>query len=203
MEAFQCREPEVLYEGPRCAIVRTYKAETLVPYHAAKRADGSINRGWIDLRDHPELVVEIPEAKRSPGLSKLLRVIADPASQVMSGACECCAFERPEQADLVRWQVGGFVSMMFKDSERNVSAQNLVDLACYILHGIGNSSDHHIGFEMIIEPLKSFFGRTDCHALTLKPLGYAASEPTAWAAFDYASGAAAEAIQRDRPMQSS
>lgn len=192
-------EDEIIYQGPGYTIARTYKAETLVPYGRAERPEGAINHGWIDLCDHPERVAEIPEAKRSVGLSKLLRVIADPASEIMSSACECCAFELGAEVDGPRWHVGGFVMVMFRDADRNVDAQNLVDMARYILSGISASSKHHVGFEMIVEPLKFFFGRTDCHALMLKTLGYGADEAEAWAAFDYAAGAAADTFRRDSP----
>jgi hypothetical protein len=191
-------EDEIIYQGDGWTIVRSYRAETLVPYSGRERADGTVNHGWIDLRGHPERVAEIPEAERSSGLSQLLRVIADPASQVMSSACDCGAFERVQPGGGL-WVASGFVSVMFRDGERNVTPQDLVGLAVYILQGIGHTPDHHIGYDMIIEPLKCFFERTDCHALTVKPLGYGPDETTAWVAFDYAASAAAEAIRRDRP----
>jgi hypothetical protein len=190
-------QTEILYEGPGYTIARTDKAGTLVPYGPAPRPSGAMNYGWIDLRDRPDRVAEIPEAARSKGLSNLLRVIADPVSRITSIGCDCHAFERSTtEGDGPRWSVGGYVAVTFKDTERNLDPDNFAEMARYLLSGIGASSEHHIGFEMIVEPLKFFFGRTDCHALTIKPIGWGNDEPQAWAAFDYAAEAAADAIQK-------
>lgn len=194
-------DDQILFQGQGYTIARTFNANTLVPYGPAERPNGNMNYGWIDLRGHPERVGEIPEATKSAGLAKLLRVIAVPVSKVMSGGCECAAFDRGLDFDGPRWLVGGFVDVMFIDAERNVDPQNHVDLAGYILSGIGASDTLIIGYEMIIEPLKTFFGRGDCHALMLKPQGYGPDEATAWAAFDYAAAAAADSLGRDRPAQ--
>jgi hypothetical protein len=93
-------QAEILYQGPGYTIARTDTPETLVPYEPARRRNGDMNYGWIDLRDRPERVQDVPEAARSEGLSKVLRMIADPVSQIMSIGCECQAFERstPEGA---------------------------------------------------------------------------------------------------------
>lgn len=52
---------------------------------------------------------------------------------------------------------------------------------------------------MIIEPLKDFFGRDDCFALMIKPLGFGQSEKEALSALEYALDAVAESLQRNRP----
>jgi hypothetical protein len=185
-------------EGPGFTIARAHKAETLVPYFRAERPSGAINHGWIDLRGRPELVPEIPEAQKSRGLANLLRVMAQQSSKVMSSACECGLFDRGEYADGPRWKADGFVTITFKDADKNADTELLLYFARYILGGIPTTEDHHIVFEMIIEPLKLFFGRTDCFALSLKPIGYGASEEVAWAAFNCAANSAAQAIQRGR-----
>jgi hypothetical protein len=189
-------EDEILFQGPGFTIARTLTPGTLVPYERVIRADGNINHGWIDLRGNADRVTEIPEAAKSKGLAELLRVIADPRSKLMSGACECAAFELGPNAGGPQWQVGGFVTVMFGDAKKNVVAQNFIDLAQYILGAIPVAEDVQIGFEFLIEPLKLFFGRTDCYDLMLKPLGYGPDEHTAWAAFNYASNAAAASIGR-------
>jgi hypothetical protein len=192
-------QTEILYEGPGYTIARTNTAETLVPYDPAPRPNGAKNYGWIDLRDRPGRVADIPEAARSEGLSKLLRMISDPVSQIMSIGCDCHGFERSTaESDSPRWSVGGYVGVTFKDAERNLDPNNFVEVARYILSGIEASSEYHIGFEMIVEPLKSFFGRPDCHSLLIKALGHGNDEPQAWAAFEHAASAVADAIQKGR-----
>lgn len=187
-------DDEILFQGPGYTVARTHCAETLVPYGRTEQADGGVNHGWIDLRDQPGLVAHVPEARRSEGLAALLRAIATPASPLMSSACECGAFHQAELTEHARWQVGGFVTVMFRDAGMNADPQNLVDLAMDVLSGVAGSSAHHFGYEMIVEPLKSFFGREDCYALMLKPLGYGEDEAEAWAAFDFAASAAARSI---------
>jgi hypothetical protein len=190
-------QTEILDQGPGWTIARKKTPETLVPYGPAQRPSGAVNHGWIDLRDHPERVAFVPEAARSEGLSKLLGVIADPVSKVMSIGCECAAFQNPKE-DNPRWQVGGYVAVAFKDADLNCDPQKLVNVAHFILSGIGPSSEYHIGFEFIVEPLKFFFGRTGCHALVIKPLGRGNDEPQAWASFEYAAAAIATAIEKGR-----
>lgn len=191
---------QIIDQGPGYTIAISDTAETLVPYGPAQRPTGDVNHGWTDLRDHPEWVDRIPEAAKSKGLAELLRTMADPVSRVMSTACECAAFDQgAEGAGGPAWLVGGFVITVFRDEERNTDPQNFVELARYILGGIEPTSDHHIGFEMIVEPMKSYFGRSDCYDLMIKPFGRGASETDAWTAFDHAASAAAKALTRDRP----
>lgn len=191
-------DDEILYQGPGYTIALSNGAETLVPYASADHGDGNMNHGWIDLRDHPERVDLVPEAKKSAGLAKLLRVIAAPESRIMSSACECAAFNGSEHPAETSWYVGGFIEIMFKEGDQNANPQNLIDLAGGILSLMGPSLGHHIGYEFIIEPLKAFFGRLDCYGLMLKPIGYGPDEPTAWAAFEDAVGGVAEAILTSR-----
>ena len=95
-------QTEILHEGPGWVIARSDTPGTLVPYGQTERPDGSMNHGWIDLRDRPDRVASVPEAARSIGLFKLLQVIADPVSKVMSIGCECAAVEE----GIPRWRVG-------------------------------------------------------------------------------------------------
>ncbi|MBU6298536.1 MAG: hypothetical protein KGJ79_12870 [Alphaproteobacteria bacterium] len=190
---------KVLFQGAGYTIIRTYKAETLVPYFEAEREDGNMNYGWFDVRGRPEHVLDIPEARKNKGLANLLRVIAQPCSKLMSSACECGLFDNGASSTGKRWTAGGFVTGMFLDAQKNVESESLVELARYILGGIEPTVDHHISYEMFIEPLKGFFGRLDCHALTIKPFGHGESETLAWAAFEHASNAVANSIQRGRP----
>jgi hypothetical protein len=189
----------ILYQAPGITIARTDRAGTLVPYGPANHDDGHKNHGWIDLRDHPDLVAQIPEVARSVGLVRLLEAIASPASRIMSSACECHAFHCSDEEDRrSEWKVGGFVVTMFKDADRNAIPENLIELAYRIAERIAPTEAHVIGFEFIVEPLKYFFGRHDCHAVMLKALGYGDTEAEAWTAFDYATSAIAESIESRR-----
>ncbi|MDD3183148.1 MAG: hypothetical protein PHD48_10160 [Alphaproteobacteria bacterium] len=194
-------DDEILFQGPGYTIARSYRPETLVPYFPAEHGDGNINYGWIDLRERPDQVDSIPEARKSIGLANLLRVLAQPSSKLMSNACECGLFDQGAESKGPRWTVGGFVTLMFKDPQKNAKPENLIELAQYILGGISPTTEHLISYEIFIEPLKCFFDRTDCFALTLKPYGHASTEQQAWASFHHAASAAADAIQRGRAQE--
>ncbi len=163
-------DDEILYHTPLYTIARSFAAETSVPYGPVERPNGDIKHGWIDLRDAPERVATIPEAQRSEGFADLLRVISDPVSKIMSSACECAAFDHGQDVKSRRWQVGGFVMVMYKEAEQNTDPQNLVNLAGLIVTGVKPADAYQISYEMIIEPLRGFFGRTDCYALMMKPM---------------------------------
>jgi len=187
-------DDEILFQGPGFTIARSHVPGTLVPYASANRADGNVNHGWLDLRGRPDLVSQIPEARKSAGLTKLLEAIAQPSSELMSSGCECAAFDHGEEAPNSRWHVGGFVDVMFKDAERNRDPESLVTLARRLLAGVRGSEEHHFGFEMIVEPLKAFFGHDGCHALMAKPIGYGPDEQKAWTNFNFAASALADAV---------
>lgn len=65
---------EIIEQGPGYTIAITDEAGTLTNYSACVRPDGSINHGFLDLRDQPELVERVPEAAKSEGLAEILRV---------------------------------------------------------------------------------------------------------------------------------
>lgn len=189
------KDDEILWQGPGATITRSYRPGSLIPYGRVTRPDGRINHGWIDLRGRPELVASIPEAQASEGLLRLLRVIATPGSPLMSGACECGVFDRPELGAAQRWQAGGFVTVVFQHAEKNVDPQALIELAADILRGVRFTPEYGMAFEMMVAPLKLFFERTDCHDLLIKSVGVGASESKAWEAFNYAASAAAQRLE--------
>jgi hypothetical protein len=188
---------EILSQGPGFTIVRTYKADTSVPYSRHEHENGDINYGWLDLRSHPERVPSVPEAKKNKGLADLLLVMAQPCSEIMSSTCECALFENTDHPRRFQWVAGGLVTTMFLDAEKNANHNNLINLAIYIVSGITPNSQYSIAYEMYVEPLKRFFSRTDCFVLTIKPFGFANAPRSAWSAFQYAATAAANAIQRE------
>lgn len=157
---------EIIHQSPGYTIARSSIPSGLVPYFAADRPDGNVNHGWFDLRGHPERVALIPEAVRSSGLSEMLRAVADPRSELMSAACDCAAFSGCSQNP--KWHVGGYVTVMYQDGDKNVNSGDLIELARQILQRVRVDTRHEIRFELIVKPTKIFFDRTDCHELLLK-----------------------------------
>jgi len=192
-------EEIILLQGPGYTIAQTSCAGTLVPYGPAVREDGNINHGWRDLRASPELVDNIPELSKSSGLKALVKAIAAPDSRIMSIGCECGIFKLPaDTIDGYVWQAGGFVDVCFIDLESNKNPENFIAMSKEILSGIPANSEHSFSFEMMIEPLKSFFGHSGCHGLNIKPMGHAVTEDAAWVAFNYAANEVARVIVESR-----
>ncbi|BAV45283.1 Uncharacterized protein MLTONO_0380 [Mesorhizobium loti] len=193
-------EVETVLQGVGWTIAKTKDAGTMVPYPARPiLVDGRLNYGWMDLRGRPDLVEQIPEARESPALSNLLRVIAT-SPMLMSSACEHASFDR-SGSDGPAWQAGAFIIVEFLEAEKNTDPGQLIEFSKYVLGGIPPTELHHIGFEMIVEPLKYFFGRRDCHALMMRPLGYGSTEGEALAALEFAVNAIADSIQRNREVK--
>ena len=86
--------------------------------------------------------------------------------------------------------------MAYRESALNADPARFVALSQRILSGIGPSAEHHISFEMIVEPLRSFFGDGECYALMVKPLGYGNSEAAALTAWEHAAEAVAVVFVR-------
>lgn len=192
-------EPTILYQGPGFTIAETKEASTLVPYGPARREDGNQNHGFMDLRGRPDLVDNIPEVQKSTGLATLLKTIADPSSKLMSSGCECHAFENTDNPDKPRWTAGCYTNVMFLDADKNKKPSSVFDIAVYSLNGIGPPPDGtHIGFEFLIEPLRTFFGAEGCYSVEMKPLGHGKTKDEAWDAMNYALEALAASIARDR-----
>lgn len=179
--------------GAGWTIARTDHANTAIPYGGVDRPDGQRNHGFIELNDRPELATAIPEAQDSIGMLAILQALAAPGFRFMSLGCARGLFPRHDaKPGEPTYLYGGYVQVAYRDSALNTNPDRFVALSQRILRGIGPSVEHHtIGFEMIVEPLRSFFGAADCYALIVKPLGYGNSEGAALAAWEHAATAVA------------
>jgi hypothetical protein len=149
---------EIIERDRSCTIVRSSTPSGAVPYDRFPHEDGNINYGWVDLSGHPERVALIPEAARSPGLSAMLRAVADPRSQLMSAACDCAAFNRGSQHPA--WEVGGYITVMYQDGDKNVDSNKLIELARQIRDRIQVDPRCWVLVQFIVEPITRFFDRT-------------------------------------------
>lgn len=194
-EDFERPDEKVLYSGPGYEIVQLVVASSAVPYRAEPRGDGSQNHGFLDLRDRPDLVVEVPEAARSASLIRLLQVVNAPNSPFMSVGCECGFFANSQPDHKAAGYVGSYVGVAFRDSDRNSDPKQLVALARTILSGMA-PSPYSFWFRLEVEPLNAFFGRMDCHELVIRCFGSGYDEPLAWKAFSASALAVADAFEQ-------
>jgi hypothetical protein len=185
----------IILQGDGWRITRTDEAHTSVPYGPTPRRDGQLNHGYMELCDHPERVAEIPEAQDSIGMQAILRALAHPGFRFMSLGCGRRALPVPNaEAGEATHVCDGYVQLAYRDHALNADPERLIKLAQIILSKIGASGDIHFQFEMIIEPLRAFFGHGGCYCLMVQPRGYARSEVAALVAWDHAAELVAAAF---------
>jgi hypothetical protein len=179
----------ILESGQGFVIALSDIAVSAVPYRAEDRDDGQRNHGFIDIVDHPELAVSIPEAQKSPGLLSLLKAINAQDSAFFSIGCECGMFSRDAKENEPDRYVGSYIAIAYRQPEYN-KPERLKELAIEILERFG-PIEHIVNFEMIIEPLKSFFGKEGIYELNIRIFSYGKSDEEAWTGFDAAGKRAA------------
>ena len=97
-----------------------------VPY-AAITDDIRRNRGFVDLRGHPDKANEIVEGNDSPALRHLLVRLANVGSAILTLGCDLGAHQEPPHVPLRRREVGvnTFNSQAFATITPNVSPMQL------------------------------------------------------------------------------
>jgi hypothetical protein len=98
--------------------------------------DGSLR--YYNLRDHPELLAQIEEARRFPELARFLRGINGPGSAFESVKCDVWLSTEMEEAEEVfgaSHKYGSYCDVVFRDGDKRVSfaehealARRLVEL---------------------------------------------------------------------------
>jgi hypothetical protein len=185
----------IIMQGPGYTIAQTDHVGTAIPYGDIDRHDGQRNHGFFDLRDRPELAVAIPEAQDSLGMQAILRALNAPGSHLMSLGCERGIFPRDDATPgEPAYLCGSYIQVAYRDSALNTDPARFVALSKELLSRIKRSADHHVGFEMIVEPLRFFFGVHHCFVLVVKPMGFGNSEAAALAAWEYAAEEIARAV---------
>lgn len=185
----------ILAQGPGYTVARDDEAHSSIPYGAVDRENGDRNHGFVDLTDRPELVAEIPEARRSAGLRTLLQTVNGPGSPFMTLGCECGMFSRePESEGEPDRYVGSYVAIAFRAPELN-TAERIYELVRAVLGRTAGSDAHHYTYEITITPLRTFFGHGGCFEMHVNALGYGRDDEQAWAAFGAACLALSAAFQ--------
>lgn len=184
----------ILFQEPGVTIAFDPKRGGMAPYPPAARPDGSVNRGFIDLRENPELARSIPEAQGSPAFQDLL--VALNGSRFMSYGCERGLFQSNDLSLPV--YIGSYVSVAFRDLEANRSKDNLVALAKSIADKFKRrpapAEERVISLELIIEPVKVLFHLDDAFSLMMKLLAYGRDETEAKSTFEWLSSEIAVVI---------
>lgn len=163
-----------------------------VPYKAEDREDGNRNHGFVDLRDNPELVSSIPEAGKNSGLAAVLSSVNAQGAPLMTVGCECAIFEESGYPPYV----GSYIGIAFRESDSNLNPAAFERLAISVLRRvrIAPPEGQICSFELIIEPLRNFFGSRNCFHIILKMLGSGPTPDAAWAALTHLGEATAASL---------
>jgi hypothetical protein len=71
----------ILKQGERFTIALTTEVGPAIPYPPVDHHNGQQNYGFVDLRAHPHLIAQIPEAMGKPGLNELLQYLTATSHQ--------------------------------------------------------------------------------------------------------------------------
>jgi hypothetical protein len=164
-------------------IALTTEVGPAIPYPSADHENGRRNYGFVDLRTHPHLIAQVPEAIGKPGLIELLQYLNSDLSPVMTLGCENGVFLCQNQnADGPTCYVGSYVDLAFRDPYRN-SQEEIVLLASNLMEERKPEARQWTTFELIVQPMRHFFGNS-AHNLMLKIAAHGRSESEAWSVFD-------------------
>lgn len=75
------------------------------------------NHGFVDTRDRPDRVIEIPEARESEALASLLRLLAAPETPLISLGCDLGQHEAPKSRFETRRVAGGYIQVIATQRE--------------------------------------------------------------------------------------
>ncbi|MFZ3212842.1 MAG: hypothetical protein WA188_15170 [Terriglobales bacterium] len=193
---------EIIRQGPGFTVYRTGDWGPPVPYPAIVRAS-SVNHGFYDLRDHPELAAQIPEASRSVGLQAILRALNAPGSPFMSLGCEYRLNQRDGSSDGLTCYFHSYVDLTYRDPARHSSEGQMVSLAERFLQEVKGSQDAVFGFEIAVQRMKHFFGNLAGYSLNLGLSGYGRTEEQAAKSYEagaYETAKAFTKLSRDNPI---
>jgi hypothetical protein len=187
----------ILFQEPGVTIAYDDQAHTLAPYGRSVRPNGDVNHGFTDLRDRPELVSVIPEARDEPGLQNILLALNRKGSHMMSLGCER-GLPLTRESATPPISIKSYTTVVFRDLEANQAKENLIALA----HDIWNrfkqtpapGVDRVVELELVVEPLKALFHIHDAFALDLGLVSHGRSEEEAKETYEWLASSVAAAI---------
>jgi hypothetical protein len=186
---------KVLVQVPGLSIRKRDVAHALVPYEGRVRSNGSEIFDWIDLRDRPDLICTIPEARDWPGMQALLRVANLPDAGFITTGCDSGSYVAKDENGSEIHVAGGYVMFTFESTEQNADAESLFGLAQSIRAGLRPPAEHvRCRFDFNIEPYKSFFGSEGRFGLSIEAEGSGDTAASAGENFNAAAQIVANAL---------
>ncbi|MBX5210789.1 hypothetical protein [Rhizobium sp. NZLR11] len=186
---------KVIAQVPGFIIYRTTDSGPPVPYVPEAREESS-NHGFMDLRDHPELVDAIPECMKSPGLADLIRALNEAGSLLMSIGCECKMNDRePDDGNPFLRYFHSYTDLTFRDPARHATEDQLVTLAKAMANSIQFEEEVPCSFELGVQRMKHFFGG-EGYNLSMGLSGFGSDEAESRANYEKAAALTAAMFRR-------
>ena len=104
-----------------------------IPYPPYDHRDGHQNHGYVNLKEHPKAISEIPELDGWPDLQKFIEIINAPDSPIESGGCEKGFFPTEGEAGATTVYLGSYVDVFYSNTPLNDNAENLLFLASRLI----------------------------------------------------------------------
>jgi hypothetical protein len=184
---------EIIRQGNGFTIYRTTDWGPAVPYLAEARED-SMNHGFLDLRDRPDLIKLVPEAAKSEGLGEILRALNVAGSPFMSLGCEHRLNPLDGSANGFTCYFHSYTDITYRDPVRHASEEQMIELADRFLSLVSGHPGAVFAFEIGIQRMRHFFGCRAGYNLSLGLSGYGQTEEQAAASYDAGAREAAKAF---------
>ena len=145
-------------KGADWLLVLSDEARTAVPFDSEARDDGGFNYPFHDLAKEPWLIALIPEVAQFPFLREVIEIANRPDSWLMTTACDAKGPMSTLTPDgTPRFHSGGMAAIAYRDGEKNLSQEALIELARRI-EVASARPDSACRVRYQVEPYKSWYG---------------------------------------------
>jgi hypothetical protein len=171
-------EAILLWQGRGCTISISDQWGPPVPYPPARRANGSMNYGYLPLKGNSAAISQIPEVVECPELEQLLRAANRDDSPIESVGCEK-AYAPTTVNGQPAMSLGSYVNLIFTKAGLNDLAENHALLACTLANAVSHCDRWWSVVEIELERFKGIAGANTPWGLLLRVNGYGRNEEAA------------------------
>lgn len=164
-------EDGILYRNKDIVIFANNNRTTYVPYPSINRQDGSINHGYKNLKNEPDLINNLPELQNSETYKNFIIYLNDKELPFETIGCEHHLSNNNHE--VVKYSQGSYTQIIFSDYEKNKNFHNFYVTLNYIINSIKDCHLHWGNLEVGIEPLKGLYDFNGTYyCLLIRVVGY-------------------------------
>jgi hypothetical protein len=148
-------------------------------------SDGSVR--YFDLRERPELLLEISEAAGNPELARFLSAVNSPRSHFQSAKCDSWLSDEITEAEVIyeaKWKFASYVDLIFADASAQSDLEGHRLTTSKLTQLLGKAPEISAAAEFIVR--RCYFHRTsdietsdDGYCITFYLSGYGDDEDQA------------------------